>query len=189
MKNKYKNYISILKEKLDDYRFTHSLCVADRAVELAKKYGANEEKAYVAGLLHDITKNLSDEEQLQFFESSAIMLSDIEKVSSKVWHSISGAAYIKNKLLIDDEEIVSAVRYHTTGKRDMTLLQKIVYIADFTSADRKYPDVDVVRGLADKNLDESIVYALRHTIVTLANKNKPIHPDTISAYNDLLLKI
>lgn len=186
MNDKYENYITLLKEKLDSYRFEHSLCVAQRAVELAEKYGADKEKAYLAGLLHDITKNLSDNEQLQFFDSSAIMLSSVERVSPKVWHAISGAAYIENELDITDSDIINAVRYHTTGRADMSLLEKIVYIADFTSRDRKYPDVDVLRHIADRNLDEALIYALRHTIVSLGNKTQLIHPDTLSAYNQLL---
>lgn len=186
MNDKYENYITLLKEKLDSYRFEHSLCVAQKAVELAEKYGADKEKAYLAGLLHDITKNLSDSEQLQFFGCSAIMLSSVERVSPKVWHAISGAAYIENELDITDSDIINAVRYHTTGRADMSLLEKIVYIADFTSRDRKYPDVDVLRDIVSKNLDDGIIYALRHTIVTLGGKNMPIHPDTLDAYNYLL---
>lgn len=186
MNKKYENYITLLKEKLDDYRFQHSLCVAEKAVELSEIYGADKEKAYLAGLLHDITKNFSDNEQLQFFSSSAIMLSSVERISPKVWHAISGAAYIKNVLGIEDSDIISAVRYHTTARADMSLLEKIIYIADFTSRDRKYPDVDVLRDIVSKNLDDGIIYALRHTIVTLGGKNMPIHPDTLDAYNCLL---
>lgn len=186
MNKKYSEYIELLRTKLDDYRFQHSLAVADRAVILAEKYGAHKEKAYLAGLLHDITKNLSDEEQLHFFDSSAIMLSTVEKESPKVWHAISGGEFIKNELKIKDSDIINAVRYHTTGRANMSLLEKVIYIADFTSLDRKYPDVDILRQIADKDLDEALIYALRYTIVSLGNKTKHIHPDTLSAYNQLL---
>ena len=183
---KYSEYIALLREKLDGYRFDHSIAVSEKALELAELYGADREKAYVAGLLHDIQKNLSKEEQLQFFSASAIMLTDVEKASPKVWHAISGAEYIKNKLNINDEDIVNAVRYHTTGRAGMSLLEKVIYIADFTSRDRNYPDVDVLRNIVKNDLDEGIVYALRHTIVSLGTKTQPIHPDALSAYNELL---
>lgn len=186
LNEKYSEYIALIRERLDDYRFHHSMCVAEKAVELANLYGADTEKAYVAGLLHDVCKNLKDEEQLQFFTSSAIMLTDAQRVSPKVWHAMSGAYYVENIIGIDDEEIISAVRYHTTGKADMSLLEKVIYIADFTSSDRTYPDVDVLREIVNKDLDGGIIYALRHTIVSLANKNMVIQPETLEAYNFLI---
>lgn len=186
LSDKYGEYIALLREKLDDYRFEHSIAVAKRAVELANLYGADTEKAYVAGLLHDIQKNLSREEQLQFLNSSAIMLTDVEKVSPKVWHAISGAEYISSKLKIEDTDIINAVRYHTTGRAGMSLLERIVYIADFTSLDRKYPDVEVLRDIVKRDLDAGLVYALRHTIISLSKETKPIHEDTLCAYNELI---
>lgn len=187
MNKKYDKYIELLKGMLDDYRFKHSLAVANQAVYLAEKYGADKEKAYLAGLLHDITKNFSNEEQLQFFESSAIMLTSAERASEKVWHAISAASFIEKELNITDREIIDAVRYHTTGRENMSLLQKVIYIADFTSSDRNYPDVDILRSLVEKDLDEGIIYALRYTILSLGNKTQVIHPDTLKAYNQLLL--
>ncbi|MBR2044297.1 MAG: bis(5'-nucleosyl)-tetraphosphatase (symmetrical) YqeK [Clostridia bacterium] len=186
LSKKYDEYIALIKNRLDDYRFEHSMAVADKAYELAEKFGADTEKAYVAGLLHDVQKNLSDDEQLQFLSSSAIMLTDVEKASPRVWHAISGAAYIQSELNINDSEIVNAVRYHTTGRAGMSLLEKVIYIADFTSRDRCYPDVDVLRSIVEKSLDEGLIYSLRHTIVSLGGKTLPIHPDTLSAYNELL---
>lgn len=186
LSEKYCEYIALLKGKLDNYRYNHSIAVAEKAVELAKLYGADTEKAYVAGLLHDIQKNLSNDEQLLFFSASAIMLTDVEKASPKVWHAISGAVYIKNELKLNDEDIINAVRYHTTGRAGMSLLEKVIYIADFTSCDRSYPDVEVLRNIVKESLDEGLIYALRHTIVSLGTKTQPIHPDTLSAYNELL---
>lgn len=183
---KYSEYIALLRERLDDYRFEHSIAVANQSVKLAIRFGANSEKAYVAGLLHDICKNLKKEEQLQFFSCSAIMLTDTEKLSPKVWHAISGAQYLKEKLKINDEDIINAVRYHTTGRAGMSLLEKVIYIADLTSLDRNYPDVDVLRKIVESNLDEGLIYALKFTITSLANKEQPIHPDTLNAYNDLI---
>lgn len=181
-------YKKILEGKLTAKRYFHSLCVADEAKRLAGLYGADSEKAYLAGLLHDITKNLPEKEHLKIFEGFGIMLTDIEKNAFKLWHAISGTAYLEKVLDIKDSEILLAVRYHTTAKEDMSLLQKVLYIADFTSQDRDYDDVDVMRKLADKSLDSAMVYALKYTIKELCDKNAAIHPDTFNAYNQLMLR-
>ena len=184
----YTKYIELLKEKLDEYRFSHSMAVGDQARYLAEKYGCDPEKAYLAGLLHDITKNETVENHLQLFNKFGIMLTETEINSKKLWHAISGAVYLREILKINDDEIISAVRYHTTAKENMTILEKIVYIADFTSADRKYSDVDTVRDLVEQSLEKAIGYALNYTICDLAKKNLPIHEDTIKAYNFLVIR-
>ncbi len=185
----YQSYKSIIKEKLDDYRYNHSLCVADEARRLALKYGADSDRAYLAGLLHDITKNFKREEHLQIVRDFDIILSDTEKNAPKLWHAITGAAYLENVLRIDDDEIISSVRYHTTGKADMSLLELIIFIADFTSRDRNYPDVEVMRGLTNKSLEEAAVYALNYTIKDLEGMGATVHPDTLSAYEFFKSKI
>ena len=183
------NYKEILRERLNDHRYYHSLCVADEAKRLAHLYGGNAEKCYLAGLLHDITKNSDRQEHLHFFETFGIMLSDVEKNAEKLWHAMSGSGYLKNILKIDDEEILDAVRYHTTAKANMSLTAKILYLADFTSKDRDYPDVQVIRGLVDKSLDEAFIYALKYSIIDLTEQSRAIHPDTVEAFNQSVLKL
>ncbi|MBR6510247.1 MAG: bis(5'-nucleosyl)-tetraphosphatase (symmetrical) YqeK [Clostridia bacterium] len=182
----YENYIKILKSKLNEKRFFHSCCVADEAKRLAEKYGGNPEKCYTAGLLHDITKNASDEEHLKLFDTFGIMLNDIEKNAKKLWHAISGEAYLKYVLGIDDIEILDAIRYHTTAKQNMSLTAKILYLADFTSRDRDYEDVQVIRDLADKSLNGAIKYALEYSIIDLVRQSRAIHPDTVDAFNEIV---
>lgn len=179
--------IKLLEKRLNEKRYYHSLCVADEAKRLAEKYGADEEKCYLAGLIHDITKNAPEEEHLQIFETFGIMLSAIEKNAKKLWHAISGAAYIKYVLAIEDEEIIDAVRYHTTAKADMSLVAKILYLADFTSRDRDYEDVDVIRRLVDISLDDAFIYALRFSIEDLVSSSRAVHPDTLAAYNQTVI--
>ena len=179
----YSNYKDILKSRLADKRYYHSLCVADEAKRLADKVGVDAEKAYLAGLLHDITKNASREEHLQIFNMFGIILNDIEKNAKKLWHAISGAAYIEHILGIKDPEIIDAVRYHTTAKENMSPLCLILYLADFTSRDRDYPDVEVIRGLVDKSFNEALIYALQYTIKDLADQKRAIHFDTLAAFN------
>lgn len=186
--DKYTEYKELLKNRLTPKRYNHSLCVADEAVRLSEKYGGDVEKAYLAGLLHDITKNATQEEHLHIFEEFGIILNSVEKNAEKLWHAISGAAFIEHKLNICDNEIITAVRYHTTARKDMTLLEKLLYLADFTSADRDYDDVDVMRRKVDISMSEALEYALSYTINDLVSQNKPLHLDTVEAYNEITLK-
>lgn len=187
--NNIKEYKELLEKRLNKGRYYHSLCVADEAKRLAEKYGGNEEKCYLAGLLHDITKNASYEENLSIFKDNNIALSQIEMSAEKLWHAVSGALYIKNNLNINDTEILDAVRYHTTAKADMSLTAKILYLADFTSKDRNYPDVNIIRNLLDKSLDEAFIYALKYSIIDLTERSKAIHPDTVAAFNETALSL
>ncbi len=181
-------YKQLLKQMLSEKRYNHSLCVADEAKRLALKYGANPDDMYLAGLLHDITKYMPDEEQLKLFEKFGIMLTNVEMASPQIWHAVSGALYVKHELKIENDDIVSAIRYHTTAKADMSLCEKIIYVADLTSADRNYPDVAEIREKSNKSLEETMMAILKFTIGNLSGKNKLIHPDTINAYNYLCLE-
>ncbi|MDE6385199.1 MAG: bis(5'-nucleosyl)-tetraphosphatase (symmetrical) YqeK [Eubacterium sp.] len=179
-------FINIIKRRLSEARFVHSMNVAKAAAELAKKYDADEEKAYTAGILHDIMKEESLDIQYEYISRNGEEMSVLERSKSQVVHQMSGAAYCRIELGIDDEEVLSAIRYHTTGKRDMTLLQKIVYTADFISAERSYPDVEIMREKAKNSLEEAMLYSLRYTINDLASKTMLIHPDTLECYNSIL---
>ena len=179
-------YEKLIKERLSEYRYTHSMNVATAAVHLAKKYGADETKARVAGVLHDVTKEDDKAAQRELIEKAGHKMTDIEILNPSVYHQMSGEAFCKLNLHIDDEDILGAIRYHTTGTAGMTLLQKVIYTADFISAERNYPDVDVMRHLAEENLDEAMLYSLKHTINDLVKRGKIIHPDTLNCYNDIL---
>jgi nicotinate-nucleotide adenylyltransferase len=181
-------YLSLLLTRLNEKRFIHSLNVADAAVTLARRFGADEEKAYLAGLLHDITKNETDENQLQIMESGGIILSMTQRNNPKLWHAMSGMIYLRDTLGIKDEEILGAVRWHTTGKADMTLLEKVVFIADYISDERDYPDVDVMRHLAEVSLDAAALYALKYSLKHLSLKEKPICEDSVAMYNELVIR-
>ena len=138
-------------------------------------------------MLHDVMKNADAESHLNELEKAGVELSLLELANRKVWHQFSGAAFLENEKIITDEEILGAVRWHTTGRAGMTLLEKIVYTADFISADRKYKDVDVVRKLADISLEHAILYTSRYTIEKLVSDDKIIHPATVECFNDMLL--
>ncbi len=183
----FMEYKRLLREKLDDYRFLHSLNVADSAASLAHFYGADEEKACFAGLLHDIMKNENNADMLKMMEKGGIILSRTEKANPKLWHAMAGEVCLRDELGITDFEILSAVRYHTTGKAGMSLFDKIIYVADYISAERNYPDVCVMRTLAFKNLDEACLYSLQYTLKALSAKETVIHPDSLDFYNELII--
>ena len=170
-------------------RFHHSRCVSRAAEELAGRYGADPSKAAIAGMLHDIMKDTPWDAQLKILSRFDIILSSTEKKLPKLLHAITGAAYIKNCLNIDDEEILNAVRWHTCGRAGMTLLDKVVYIADFISEDRDYTGVDLIRLAAKQSLELAIYEGISFTIGTLMSEKKYIDPHMLEAYNDILEQI
>lgn len=179
---------ALLRERQDEYRFVHSLGVAKAARELAKIYGEDEDRAYFAGLIHDITKNTPYEEQLQIIEKGGIILNSEEKNNRKLLHAISGSVYIQKELGVSDKEIISAVRYHTTGRDNMTVFEKIIYIADFISEERSFPGVEYMRELAGESLDKAAMYAVDFCIPDLVSKRQVLHIDSVRLYNELIEK-
>lgn len=178
---------ALLKKRLKEDRYVHSLGVAIAAKELAARYGANEDEAYVAGLLHDVTKNEDAENQLQMLKNDDIILSQIELSNKKLWHAMSGEVYLRKELSIENHDMLMAVRYHTTGRAGMSLLEKIVYIADYISAERDYPDVEVMRTLSKESLEKAALYSLKYTLNKLSKCELVIHPDSLAFYNELVI--
>ncbi len=178
-------YIDIINGRLTPSRFRHSLAVGEQAVHLAKKYGADPQKAKIAGILHDVLKDTDGDSQLQILRDFDILLDDVEKQAPKLWHARAGAVFIEHILGIHDSDLLNAVRYHTTGRAGMSLLETVLYLADFTSADRVYPDVDHLRKLAEEDLDKAMEYAVAYTIDDLKAEGRPVHPDTVACYQEI----
>lgn len=176
-------YRELLRGKLNPRRLFHSECVSECAGVLAERYGASVEKARLAGLLHDVMKNAPANEQLALMPD----ITPLELLNTKVWHQISGEAFLRQNGIVTDEEILGAVRWHTTGKAGMTLLEKIIYVADFISADRDYKDVEVVRRLAYISLEHAILYTSRYTVNKMVSQDLLLHPATVECYNDMLM--
>lgn len=181
-------YKKIIEERLSSYRYYHSLCVAESAKQLALRFNADEKKAELAGILHDVCKETAPEEQLELIKSADMKITPLELGNKKFYHQISGAAYAKAVLGINDDEIINAIRYHTTGRADMTLMDEIIYLADFISADRDYDDIDKIRSESEKGREYGLLYATRYTIKTVAEQGRILHPDTVALYNSILLK-
>lgn len=182
------SYKKIIKGRMGEKRYIHSVNVAKQAQKLAKIYGCDEEKAMTAGILHDVTKETPFDEQLKIITEGGIILDEIEKLSQKLWHPISGSVYIQKYLDINDADIINAIRFHTTGRSNMSLLEKIIFVADFTGDERNYDGVDIMREKALRSLEEAMIYGLQFTIQDLSSRALTIHPNALSCYNELILK-
>lgn len=181
------DYRELIRSRMSEKRYIHSLNVAKEAVRLAKRYGADPQKAETAGLLHDVTKETPTDEQLKIIEASGIILSEVQRVSPKLWHAISGAAFIKMELSVADPEIISSIRFHTTGRAQMSVLEKVIFVADFTGEERDYDGVELMRQKSNESLEEAMLFGLSFSISDLAGRCLTIDPNTLAAYNQILL--
>lgn len=179
-------YTQIVKDRLSDYRFYHSVCVSESAKALARRYGADENKAELAGILHDICKEDSLDDQLDIINRAGYSMTELELNNKNCYHQLSSSAYAKVVLGIDDDEILNSIRYHTTGRANMSLMEEIIYLADFISADREYKDIDIVRQETEKGKEYGMLYATKHTIKSVIDREIPLHPDTLDTYNWLI---
>ena len=180
-------YVEIIRPLLSEKRFLHSLNVAKSAAALADRYGANREKAYTAGILHDIMKDTDGRKQLQIIENSGIIFGSIDRAEPKLGHAKAGAAYVRDRLG-EDDEIVQAIACHTTARGGMTRLDKVLFLADFISEDRDYDGVEEMRAATARSMEEGLDVALSFSIIDLVERRKAVHPDTLNAYNELILQ-
>ena len=181
--------ISRLKTKINDKRFEHSLGVEYTAACMAMVHGADVEKARLAGLLHDCAKGLPTKEKLEKARRHGLAISKYEEKNPDMLHAKLGAHYARYKYDVTDQEVLDAICYHTTGRPNMSLLEKIIFVADFISDERDYNGVEIMREKAVSSLDEAIVEGLSFTIKDLIDAERLVHPDTLDAYNDSLFKI
>lgn len=188
MNKNINDYYILANNTLSERRYIHSVNVAKAAVRLANKYGADAVKAEIAGILHDITKEQNVENQLQLVETGGIILDNVCKKSPQLLHAVTGMIFVRDVLGIADNDILNAIRYHTTARASMSLLEKIIFIADFISDERDYPDVDVMRSECEKSLEDGMIYGLGFVIPDLIARKRAIHPDALAAYNELILK-
>ena len=172
-----------LEKELKPDRFDHTLGVAYTSASLAMVHGANVEKALIAGFLHDCAKCLSHEEQLKICEKNNIELSDVERRNHSLLHAKAGIYIASTKYEIRDREILDAIRYHTTGRENMSLLEKIVYIADFIEPNRKpLDDMNIIRQEAFSDIDKCLAHILYNSIVYLRTIGKECDDTTMKAY-------
>ena len=172
----------LVKSRLSEKRWTHTKNVKKMAVKLARRWGADPEKAAMAAILHDSAKEMPKQELLQIFADNAIMAESGPQRPSPVWHGIAAAILAETQWGITDPEILSAIRCHTTGKPDMSKLDKILYLADMTSAERVWPGVEELRALEMEDLDRALCDALKRSIDFVEEKNGTLDPESVAAY-------
>ncbi len=175
-----------LKTMLKPERFLHSLGVRDMAVLLAKIHGADIEKAEIAGLLHDNAKNMDD-----IYGRCAdleVELDSAERENPALVHAKLGAETAKCIFGITDSEIINAIRWHTVGRRDMSLLEKIVFVADLTERGRKFPDADKIRKIAKKDIDRAVFECVTATVAVNKKRGQAIHPNAYQIISEFQKK-
>jgi len=165
---------------LNPNRVAHVLGCRDTAVELAKHWGANEVDAARAGILHDITKAIDGPLQLTLCEAYGKILSDFSRKYPKTLHALTGSL-VAERIFGENEEVVSAICHHTTGKADMTLLQKIIYVADYMEPCRDFPGVEDLRNLAFTDMDAALKLGLEMTLEHLARQGAEVSPESREA--------
>ncbi|WP_392486610.1 bis(5'-nucleosyl)-tetraphosphatase (symmetrical) YqeK [Haloimpatiens sp. FM7315] len=181
--------IGYLKDNLKEERFIHSIGVRDVAQKLASVYDESiMNKARIAGLIHDCAKNLSDEKLLDLVKKEKFKLDEVTKNNLQLLHGFAGAIIAKNIMKVEDLDILNAIKCHTTGKENMSILEKIIYLSDFIEPSREFHGVDSIRELAFENLDEAVIKAFDSTINYVIAKKGLLHKDTIFARNYMILK-
>ena len=189
MTKSYEEMRAILEQQLTPSRYRHSLGVAETAVAIARRFGMNEERARVAGLLHDCGRVYKTDDLLKEARQRGIPIGKIESAMPLLLHAYIGAYLIYEVYGVNDAVIAQAVWRHTVGGANMTALDKIIYYADMIEPSRDYPEVERLRELSrTASLDEMMLVGLTESILFVAQKGGLIHPDTITARNEILLE-
>lgn len=177
-----------VRARLDGPRFRHTLGVVETAELLARRFGADPAKARAAALLHDIARGFDREHSLKKAEEFGIVLSDFERRAWVLIHAPLGAELARREFGVSDPEVLDAIRYHTTGRAGMSLLERVVFVADYIEPGRSHPGVKPVREAAESDLEQAVLLALDQTIVYLVERGQPIAPDAVAARNELVMR-
>lgn len=174
-----------LKRELTPPRFTHSMGVMDEAVRLAELFGADTDMARLAGILHDCAKCMPIGDAVDMLKRNGVEVDDVTLMCPAIIHAPAGAIYAREKYGVCDSEVLDAISYHTTARIGMTLLDKIIYVADMTEPNRNFDGVEQLRALARADIDGAYASALRQLIVFNLQKGNIVHPMTLYAWNDI----
>lgn len=176
-----------IKVNLTKERYNHSLGVMKTSEELANHYGISADKARIAGLCHDCAKNFSGSDLINKAKANGEVVDSVCYKSPHLLHGVVGAYITKELFKVTDEEILNSIKYHTTGRENMTTLEKIVYIADCIEPNRSYKGVEELRKLAMEDLDKALLKSFDDTIMYVLARGAIVHIDTIKARNYLLM--
>lgn len=174
-----------VKEQMPEKRWIHTLGVIECSIALAERYGANPSSAELAALLHDYCKSWPIEKQRQVLVEHQ-MTGDLLHYNKSMWHAPAAAAVARYDLGIEDEEVLGAIRYHTSGRENMSLLEKVVCLADYIEPGRHFPGVDKIREKAQESLEAALLMGFDSTVTFLLEMQEKIYPLTILARNDLI---
>lgn len=180
--NEIQKYV---KEQLSEKRYNHSVGVMERSEELAKLYGADVEVAKKIGIAHDVAKEISEEDKLKYVKDNNIEIDEVEKENTPLLHAKIGKDIAIKKFGFS-ESMGQAIANHTTGNKDMDIYSKILFIADRTSKERNFEDIEYIKELEKKDIDEAVLYILDKKIKLQIEKRAPIHLNGIIARNSLL---
>lgn len=190
--NEYNDIYCRADEKIENLlskkRYKHVKGVVKTAVKLARKYEADIEKCKVAAILHDYAKQFSHEEIEVFIKKHDLKVDDLEADSRELVHSKIAAKIAEEEFGISDQEILNAISYHTTGRADMTMIEKIIFVADSIEEGRIYPGVDSIREISFIDIDNAMLCILDNTISYLINSGAKIHPNSVISRNYFLDK-
>lgn len=174
-----------VRQQMPERRWDHTLGVMQSAVALAGRYDVDPHKAELAALLHDYTKFWPIKRQAEIIREAALPLELLE-YDHQLWHAPSGAWVVQQELNISDEEVLDAIRYHTSGRENMTKLDKVICLADYIEPGRKFPGVEEIRALANQSIEQALIAAFDSTIRYLLSSGKKVFPLTIQARNALI---
>ncbi|WP_416149290.1 bis(5'-nucleosyl)-tetraphosphatase (symmetrical) YqeK [Salipaludibacillus sp. HK11] len=179
----------VVRHALKPRRFEHTERVVEEATKLAKRYGGDLQTIRLAAILHDYAKYRSSLEMRDMVIKEKNLPNHLLDYGDELLHSFVGAVYVHQELAVDDDSILSAIRYHTTGRAGMTLEEKIVFLADYIEPGRTFSGAKLTRELAEKDLDVACLQSLKNTICYLSENSIAIYPDTFEAYNDFVIKL
>ncbi|WP_044642317.1 bis(5'-nucleosyl)-tetraphosphatase (symmetrical) YqeK [Risungbinella massiliensis] len=177
--------ISAVRQELPERRFAHTQRVVETALELAEIFGENREKIKIAGYLHDYCKFWSADRLTEWIRKHQLP-SELLDHNKELWHGPVGAEVARSQFGVQEDDILDAIRYHTSGRPNMGLLEKIIFLADFVEPGRQFPGVERARELVKQDLNEAMLYVLEHTIVFLIEKGQKVYPQTLYARNAYL---
>lgn len=177
--------IEEVSDQMPNKRWKHTLGVMESSVKLAQRYGADPERAETAAILHDVAKYWPVERMREIIEQNGLS-TELLKYDKQLWHAEVGAFAAEHDYGITDTEVLDAIRYHTSGRENMSLLEKIVCLADYIEPGRDFPGVDEIRRLAKVSLEEGLIAGLDSTISLLLEKRRIVFPLTVLARNDLV---
>lgn len=182
-------YLELLEKRLKPSRFKHTCGVVETAGKMALHHGADLHKTMVAAALHDYAKNMTPEALLEYADGHHVEVDPVMRASAELMHGLVGAKMVQIELGIEDQDVLDAIAYHTIGRNHMSLMEKIVYLADAIELGRtEYPGLESLRKFAYKDLDQGILASVTSTLTYVIDRGIVIHPNSVALYNELVSK-